>query len=631
MRLFITGATGLIGRRLVLDRLERGDQVVLLSREPERARKLFAAEANRNISVVAGNAATPGQWQHSVGGCDAVIHLAGAGLADQRWSAAYKKTIVSSRVDSTHQIVIAMELASPTVAAARRPRILINGSAIGYYGDTGDREVDETAPPGPSTNFLAGLCVQWEQQAIRARALGARVVLLRSGIVLDERGGALPKLLRPFKYMLGGPLGNGRQWMSWLHWRDLIGLIDLALEEHELEGPLNAVSPNPVRNREFARALGRLMGRPSSLPAPKFALRLILGEFAGSITSGCKALPPVAVKRGYVFLYPDLNRTLESLLLRDETAEPTEPVAVVGGNGAARMNQGPIPLMAVGPQGSLVRETKMPEMPIKLLAIDIDGTLLRSDASLPQGVLQACRAAERAGCVVVLATARPPRGTRSVQQTLDITSPTINYNGAVIWNPIDDKPQYHEPLSGEIARQIVEEARAIYPEVMVAVEILDHWFTDRVDDRWASADGKPATPDGIGEIDAYLSQPVTKLNLMGDPDLLRGVLESITEQFWKPRQVSVFLSEPSLIQITHPMVDKGIALQRIARKMNLKREEVMAIGDASNDMGMIEWAGFGVAVANAYPAVRDMADAVVPSNDELGVARAIQRFVLAKR
>lgn len=165
MRLFITGATGLIGRRLVLDRLERGDQVTLLSRDAERARRLFAADANRNITVVAGNVAAPGDWQQGVAGCDAVIHLAGAGLADHRWTSAYKKTIVSSRIDSTHQIVSAIEALPP----ARRPRILISGSAIGIYGDTGDRETDESSPPGLSGNWLVQICQQWEQQALRAR------------------------------------------------------------------------------------------------------------------------------------------------------------------------------------------------------------------------------------------------------------------------------------------------------------------------------------------------------------------------------------------------------------------------------------------------------------------------------
>lgn len=631
MRLFITGATGLVGRRLVLDRLERGDQVVLLSRDALRASKLFAADANRNITVIAGNVATPGAWQRSVAGCDAVIHLAGAGLADRRWGAAYKKSIVSSRIDSTHQIVNALEMASPVLLPTRRPKVLINASAIGYYGDTGDRDVDESSPPGPSTDFLVGLAVQWEQHAAAARALGVRVVPLRTGIVLDERGGALPEMIRPFKFLAGGPLGNGRQWMSWIHWRDLVGIIDLALEQRDLDGPMNGVAPNPVRNRDFAKAIGRITGKPSWLPAPRFGLRIVVGEFAKYLTIGSKVLPRVAQRRGYTFLYPDLQRALSALLLRDETAEPTEPVAVVSNNGSMRMNMGPAPLTAVGPLALMNEERRLPERAIRLLAVDIDGTLLRSDASLPQGVIQACRSAERAGCVVVLATARPPRGTRTVLQALDITSPVINYNGAVIWNPIENKPQYHEPLSGEIARAIVQEARAMHREVMVAIEILDLWYTDRIDQRWVNNDGKAASPDYLGDLDEVLNQPLTKLNLMGEPAALKPILDMITERYWKSRQVAVFLSDPSLIQITHPMVDKAIALQRIAKRMNVAREEVMAIGDASNDMGMLEWAGFGVAVANAYPAVRDMADAVVPSNDELGVARAIQRFVLARR
>jgi uncharacterized protein len=627
MRVFITGGTGLIGRRLVLDRLERGDRITLLSRDEQSARRLFAADANRNITVISGNPATPGSWQKSLAGCDAVIHLAGAGLGDRRWSATYKRTIVASRIDSTHQVITALEM----TPSAQRPRVLINASAIGYYGNSGEREVHEASPPGPASDFLADLCAKWEQQAMRARSLGLRVVLSRTGLVLDERGGSLTEILRPFKLFVGGPLGSGRQWMSWIHWRDLIGLIDLALEENDLDGPINATSPNPVRNKEFARTLGAVIGRPSWLPAPRFAMRLVLGEFAKYATSSCRSLPRVAQQRGYVFLYPDLERALESLLGREESVDAGEPVAVASDDGDVRMNLGPAPLPSVGTQALVTPEPRSPEMPIRLLAIDVDGTLLRSDASLPQGVIQACRAAERAGCVVVLATARPPRGVRTLVQALDITSPIINYNGAVIWNPLENHAQYHEPIAPALAQQIVQEARALLPEVMIAIEVLDHWHTDRVDERFLITNGQPAQPDSVGPLEKVLANPVTKINLMGEPARLKPVMDMVTERFWKPKQVGVFLSDPSLIQITHPLVDKGIALQRIARKMNLKREEVMAIGDASNDLGMLEWAGFGVAVANAYPAVRDMADAIVPSNDELGVARAIQRFVLARR
>ena len=235
MRLFITGATGLVGRRLVVERLGRGDQVVVLSRSPDRAGRLFAAVANPNVSVVEGNPAAPGPWQQKVDGCDAVVHLAGAGIADQRWSDTYKEALVQSRVDSTHQIVTAIADASAP------PHILVNASAIGFYGATGAVPVDETGRAGD--DFLADLCVRWETQAVRAEDNGARVVCLRVGVVLDSRGGALAKLAMPFKFFMGGPLGDGRQYMSWIHWRDLLGLIDLALRDDTIRGPLNGTAP----------------------------------------------------------------------------------------------------------------------------------------------------------------------------------------------------------------------------------------------------------------------------------------------------------------------------------------------------------------------------------------------------
>lgn len=621
MRLFITGASGLIGRRLVVDRLERGDQLVLLSRDANRTARLFAADANRNITVVQGNPAAPGKWQQAVDGCDGVIHLAGAGIADRRWSAAYKKVLFSSRVDSTHQIVSAIE------AAAHPPRVLINGSATGYYGETGDREVDEDARPGDG--FLAQLSIAWEGQALRAESLGVRVVLLRSGIVLDHRGGALKKMLTPFRFLVGGPLGSGRQFMPWIHWRDLVGLIDLGLEEPTLLGPVNGVAPQALRNHEFARAIGQALRKPSWLPAPKFALRIVLGEAAKYLMMSQRVIPAKALQFGYVFIYPELELALEELLGHGE-----EQATGINVDQTAVAPDPPNPDtqdLAVAPSSVAGKASAMPAAPIRLLAIGVDGTLLNSDGSIAQGVIQACRSAERAGCVVILATARPPRGMRTILQTLDIASPTINYNGAVIWNPLDDKPQFHEPLSADIARRLVDATRSLQPQVSISLEVLDRWYADRIDRRFTPEEGSVLEPDYVGALEQFLLAPVTKINLLGTPEEIQPVLEMIREQFWRPRQVGVFLTDPRLIQITHPLVDKGIALQRIARRMNLNRESVMAIGDAANDMGMIEWAGFGVAVENAHESVKDLADAIVPSNDELGVARAIQRYVLGRR
>jgi HAD superfamily hydrolase (TIGR01484 family) len=495
--------------------------------------------------------------------------------------------------------------------------VLVSASAIGVYGDTGSVPADESSPP--AADFLADVCVRWEEQALAAEALGVRVVRLRIGVVLDARGGALVKIAKPFRFFAGGPVGGGRQYVSWIHWRDLVGLVDLALADERLSGAVNAVAPSAVTNRHFARVLGRVLGRPSWLPAPGFALRFALGEFARYALMSQRIVPSVAVRHGYAWHFPELEPAVRQLLL-----DPAEPTAVPapGADEPARPGEtappdaGPAP----APDGA------GPAARVRLLAIDVDGTLLRSDMRIAQGVIQACRAAERAGCVVVLATARAPRTMRALVDALNVVGPTINYHGAVIWNPIDDRAQYHEALPGEVARAIIGEARRLHPEVLVGVEVLDRWY---VDGEIAAPEGEePPRPDLDGPLERIIAAPVTRLDLRGEPRAMRDVAAVIRERFWTTQQVSMFVMDAGIVQILHRLADKSIALQRIAQHLGVTREQVMAIGDGANDLGMIEWSGFGVAVANAVPAVKEMADAIVPSNDDLGVARAIQRFVL---
>ncbi len=212
-------------------------------------------------------------------------------------------------------------------------------------------------------------------------------------------------------------------------------------------------------------------------------------------------------------------------------------------------------------------------------------------------------------------------------QALDITAPTINYNGALIWNPLDSVAQFHEPLAPDLADRIIADARSIDPQIMVAVEVLDRWFTDRIDRRFEQL----TDPDLIAPLSSLLTNPVTRITLLGMGESVQRILGSIREKFWQHREVSLFNPDPQVIQITHPLVDKGIALQRVAMRMNVNREQVMVIADADNDLGMVEWAGFSVAVANGTDQVKQLADAIVPSNDDQGVARAIHRYVLTCR
>jgi uncharacterized protein (TIGR01777 family) len=278
-RVGITGAGGLIGTALRRALEDGGDQVVALPRRPE-----------------------PAQLE----GLDAVVHLAGEPVADKGWSDEQKRRIRDSRVEGTRHLVDALG------QLQGRPRVLVSGSAIGYYGDRGDELLDEGSTAGG--DFLAEVCVAWEEEARRAEALGMRVVCTRTGIVLARQGGALPKLALPFRFFAGGPLGNGRQWMSWIHVEDEVGLIRHALENEAVRGPVNLAAPSPVRNAVMAREVGRALGRPSLVPTPRFALQLVLGQRVEVLLASQRVQPTVAQATGYQFRYPELAPALRDLL-----------------------------------------------------------------------------------------------------------------------------------------------------------------------------------------------------------------------------------------------------------------------------------------------------------------------------
>jgi uncharacterized protein (TIGR01777 family) len=305
MRVFVTGGTGLIGVRLIRRLRKRGDDVVLLTRRPDAWERV-----GPDVEVVVGDPTQPGPWQDRLAECDAAINLAGAGIFDKRWSTAYKAVMRDSRVRSTENVVAAL------VKAPRRaddtPKVLVNGSAVGYYGPHGDEELTEDSPPGD--DFLAKLCVEWEAAAKPAEAAGVRVVLLRTGVVLDKEGGALKALLPPFKLGAGGPVGSGKQYMSWIHHADEVGIILLALDHLEAHGPLNGTAPQPVTSKQFGKALGAALGRPAFLPTPGFGLRLLLGEVADVLTTGQRAVPKRALALGYAFQYPDVEGALRQII-----------------------------------------------------------------------------------------------------------------------------------------------------------------------------------------------------------------------------------------------------------------------------------------------------------------------------
>lgn len=295
MRTLVTGATGLIGRKLA----ERLQRTVVLSRDPRRANGMAVdthawspeagpppSEALRDVSVV--------------------FNLAGEPLAGGRWSEERKRRIRDSRVLGTRNLVVG--LAEQT----QRPRVLVSASAVGYYGDRGEDAVDESSPPGQG--FLADVCVAWEREALAAEQLGIRVVCVRTGMVLAPDGGALAKIVPPFRLGVGGRIGNGEQWMPWIHIDDVVGLLLHASQDARIRGPLNAVAPTPTTNAEFTRELGHAVHRPSLLSIPKTALRLMLGEMSQVVTASQRVFPSTAERTGYQFKYPDLGPALQASL-----------------------------------------------------------------------------------------------------------------------------------------------------------------------------------------------------------------------------------------------------------------------------------------------------------------------------
>jgi len=303
MRIAVTGGTGFIGQALIRTLRECGDSVIALSRDIFRAKEILGD----GIDLVHWEAGgRPGPWEGEISRSDAVVNLCGEGIFSRRWDAAFKARLWRSRVDGTRQIIEAIG------RQPQRPRILINASAIGVYGARGPEALDESAPAGQ--DFLAQMVLAWEAEAAKAEALGLRVVRLRTGVVLEKSGGALAQMLAPFKMFLGGWMGTGRQYLSWIHRDDIVGIILYSLTHPPIHGPVNATAPHPATNKEFSLALGRALHRPVLLPVPAFALRILLGEAAHTVLSGQNVVPKAITAAGYQFKYPELGGALHSIL-----------------------------------------------------------------------------------------------------------------------------------------------------------------------------------------------------------------------------------------------------------------------------------------------------------------------------
>ncbi len=304
MRVIITGATGFIGRALTEALLKEGHDLVLVTRSIPKEKSISSVKLHFSIWFPDNES----EILKEIDGADAVINLAGEPIVGKRWTDSQKQKLLESRVHSTRCIARSIE------KATRRPKILINASAIGYYGSRASEELTEESAGGEG--FLSEVCRAWEAHAIRVEDFGVRVVRLRTGIVLEKWGGALHLMLPPFQMFAGGWLGSGKQWMSWIHLEDLVRMIVFCLENSQINGAVNGVAPQPVTNKAFSMVLAQVLKRPCFLPVPEIALKVLLGEMSTILLASQKALPKKATSLGFSFQYPEIRKALETILAK---------------------------------------------------------------------------------------------------------------------------------------------------------------------------------------------------------------------------------------------------------------------------------------------------------------------------
>ena len=302
MRTIITGGTGLIGRALIDGLIADGHTVTVLSRSPDKHQATLPA----GVTAVQWDGVSAQGWGHLADGADAIVNLAGEGIADGRWSAERKRRILQSRVDAGKAVVEAVR------QAQTKPQVVVQASAVGYYGVGDDTPLPENSPAGH--DFLGQVCADWEASSAEVEQMGVRRVIIRTGIVLSSKGGALPKLLLPFYFFAGGPIGNGKQYFPWIHIDDQVRAIRFLMENVQAKGPYNLAAPNPPTNKEFVQKLGKAMGRPALLPVPAIAFQIIFGEMSTVLLDGQRAIPQALEQAGFRFTYPEATAATQDIL-----------------------------------------------------------------------------------------------------------------------------------------------------------------------------------------------------------------------------------------------------------------------------------------------------------------------------
>jgi len=574
MRILIIGAMGLVGRRVLLQRLTLGDQVTVMSRDRRRTRRILVALGLTGINIIEGDPAIPGPWQESITDHDVVIMLAGAGIADRRWSARYIRTMRDSRVDGTYQLVQAIE------RSADRPMLLLTASAVGYYGDRGSVLTDEHAAAGDDT--LADICVHWENQAIRAEPM-CRVVRMRFGVVLDASGGALGRMLPIFRKGFGGRLGSGRQYMSWITWHDVVGAVDHFIEHDDMHGAFNVVAPNAVTNREFTATLASLLHRPAMFPVPGPALRLAVGGLASTLLTGQRAWPAKLMKSGFEFQFPALDTALGAVLNME------------------------VPPPRLKKQVSTALRP-MPSPP-RLVVVDINELL--PDAIKTRTVLQQLAASP---AQVVLATSGGLELSRRFLHRCGQTFPMIIADGAGLLPGDGGALVSSRVLPAELVTGMWSVAESLDEPLHFTFETVEGDVLQHSTKRGRVMDPPPC---------------IFRIRVEGE-EAPRVLFESnIRETYWKQRCIALHVASDGAVEIIHPLADRGIAVQEVARRLGTPRETVMAVVSSERCAGLAEWSGFAVALSDAPATIQELADITTETASEDGLAEALHTWILA--
>lgn len=303
MQVLLSGGTGLIGSALVQSLCEHNHEVTVLTRSPERKP---ARPLPNDVRLEKWDGTTAAGWGHLIEKTDAIVHLAGEGIADGRWTPARKRQILESRINGGKALVAAIQ------EATTKPKVLVQSSAVGYYGPQDDKILTEDDPPG--SDFLARVCFDWEASTAAIEAMGVRRPIIRTGVVLSSQGGAFPKMVLPFRLLAGGPIGSGNQYFPWIHIRDVVEAVRFLLEKESASGPYNLTAPNPPQNKEFVKDIGRAMGRPSWMPAPSFALRVAFGEMSTVLLDGQRAIPAHLQADGFEFAFQEAVAAIRDVL-----------------------------------------------------------------------------------------------------------------------------------------------------------------------------------------------------------------------------------------------------------------------------------------------------------------------------